>query len=200
MTRMLNAISPELAQRVRDRIAGKPLRVEAAKPKKADPVKCYVEQSYRVDSERGTHTLQLPIAFRSAEYNADRTPWHMKQRWVKEKREMVWLALHSFMPTFARCIPDGISLRVAHIEYVRIARSKLDDDNLVAAFKCTRDALCSFLVWGDQCDENIRKIGQADDILKKRGVTWSYRQQKCESNPRLYGVRIILHCAPRSSE
>lgn len=195
--RVINAIDPATAQRIRDRIAGKPLRVEPAKPKRAQPVKCLVHTSYRLDAERGMHTLQLPIAFNRAEYNAGRTPQHMRARWVKEKREMVWFAMHAFMPTFARCIPEGISLRVAHIEFVRLGLLKLDDDNLVAAFKAVRDALCSFLVWGDQCDENIRQIGRADDILKQRGVTWTYRQQKCEANPRLYGVRLILHCAPR---
>lgn len=194
MTRVLNALDAATAQRIRDAIAGKP-QLREAKPKKAEPVKCYVSQFHKFDPAKSTHTLQLPIAFRTAEYNAGRTPPQLRARWVKEKRELVWRVMHAHMPTFARCIPEGISLRVTHIEFVRIGLRALDDDNLVAAFKAVRDALCSFLVWGHECDENIRQIGRADDILKQRGVSWSYRQQKCESNPRLYGVRLILHCA-----
>lgn len=197
MTRPINALDRETASRIRDAIAGKP-QLRAAKAKKTEYPKCMVGQFHRFDPRHSTHTLQLPIAFRTAEYNAGHTPHALRARWVKEKRQMVWNAMRLHMPTFARCIPEGISLRVTHIEFVRIGLRKLDDDNLVAAFKAVRDALCSFLVWGGECDENIRQIGRADDILKQRGVSWSYRQQKCESNPRLYGVRLVLHCTPRS--
>lgn len=194
MTRVLNQLDADTAARVRAAISGKPILKEA-KAKKAKPVKCYVGSFHRFDPLKSTHTLQLPIAFRTAEYNAGFTSPALRARWVKEKREMVWAAMHAHMPTFARCIPEGISLRVTHIEFVRLAIGKLDDDNLSAAFKAIRDALCAFLVWGHECDENIRQIGRADDLLKQRGVSWSYRQKKCESNPRLYGVQLILHCA-----
>jgi hypothetical protein len=90
--------------------------------------------------------------------------------------------------------------RVRQIEFVRLAINKLDErDNLPAAFKAITDATCSYLVHGSECRAHIKTIGRADDILDKRGLTWSYRQQKCESNPRLYGVRIILHVSPLDS-
>lgn len=197
--RVINALDPETAARVRAAISGKP-QLKEAKPKRREPVKCFVGQFHKFDPVKSTHTLQLPIAFRTAEYNAGRTPPALRARWVKEKRELVWSAMRAYMPTFARCIPEGISLRVTHIEFVRIGLKALDDDNLVAAFKAVRDALCSFLVWGGECDDNIRQIGRADDILKQRGTTWSYRQQKCESNPRLYGLQLVMHCAPRTNE
>jgi len=193
MTRMLNQIDPETAQRIRDRIAGKPLRVEPAKPKRAQPVKCYVSQFHKFDPRNDSHTVQLPIAFRTAEYNADHTPMYMKAKWAKEKKLMVWLALGAYLPQLER-------ERVRRIEFVRIATRNLDDDNVVSAFKAVRDATCSWLVWGDEAPRHHAAIGSADDKLWKAGVRWTYRQQKCESNPRLYGIRIILHCAPRSSE
>jgi hypothetical protein len=194
--KVLNAIPRENAADYRRVLTGQPLK----RIKRKEPVKAYVSQFHKFDPRNSTHTLQLPIAFRTAEYNAGRTHPALRARWVKEKRELVWRVMHAHMPTFARCIPEGISLRVTHIEFVRIGMRKLDDDNLVAAFKAVRDALCSFLVWGHECDENIRQIGRADDILKQRGVSWSYKQQKCERNPRAYGVKLVLHCAPRSSE
>ena len=200
MTHVINRMSAETAALVRARIAGKPLPPAIVKVKKSQPVKCYVSQFHKFDPRHSTHTVQLPIAFRTAEYNAGHTPHALRAKWVKEKRELVWRVMHAYMPTFARCIPEGISLRVTHIEFVRIGLRELDDDNLVAAFKAIRDALCSFLVWGHECVENIRQIGRADDVLKQRGVKWSYRQQKCASNPRLYGVQLILHCAPRTTE
>lgn len=198
MTRVLNALAPETAALIRAHIAGKPMPKAIAKaPKRTALPKCFVSQYHKFDPRDGSHTLQLPIAFRTAEYNAGRTPPALRAKWVKEKRELVWLVMQKHMPTFARCIPEGISLRVTHIEFIRLGLRSLDDDNLVAAFKSIRDAACSFLVWGSECGENIRQIGRADDILKQRGVSWSYRQQKCSSNPRLYGVQIKLHCAPR---
>lgn len=198
MTRVLNSIPRENAADYRRVLNRKEL--PALKRKRKEPVKCYASQFHSFNPARGTHTLQLPIAFRTAEYNAGHTPHALRAKWVKEKRTLVWRAMHAYMPTLARCIPEGISLRVTHIEFVRLGLRALDDDNLVAAFKGIRDAVCSFLVWGGECDDNIKQIGRADDLLKQRGVSWSYKQQKCASNPRAYAVRIVLHCAPRSDE
>lgn len=195
MTRVLNSIDPATAERIRDAISGKP-RLKTAKPKRAEPVKCYVSQFHKFDPAKNAHTIQLPIAFRTAEYNAGRTPPALRARWVKEKREMVWLALHSYLPLWATKAEERERLR--HIEFVRIGMRKLDDDNVVAAFKAVRDATCSFAAWGGGCFEAVRSIGQADDQLSKRGTTWAYRQIQCESNPRAFGIRIILHCAPRT--
>jgi hypothetical protein len=108
---------------------------------------------------------------------------------VKQMREAVWVACAAYLQSFDPA-------RIVRIEFVRIANNKLDSDNLSAAFKAIRDALCAFLVWGNAASDHIRAIGSADDKLEQRGVSWSYRQQKCESNPRLYGIRIVLHCKP----
>lgn len=193
MTRIINAIDAQTAQRIRDAIAGKP-QLREAKPKKAEPVKCYVSQFHKYDPAKDTITLQLPIAFRTAEYNADHTAFYLKAKWAKEKRELVWSACAMHLHNFDR-------ERLAHIEFVRLALGKLDDDNLVAAFKAIRDALCSHIVWGSEAPAHLKSIGKADDYLAREdGVTWSYRQQKCESNPRLYGVRLILHLKPRTEK
>jgi hypothetical protein len=193
-TRVLNAIDPETAQRIRDRIAGKPLRVEPAKPKRVQPVKCYASQFHKFDPAKNTHTVQLPIAFNRATYNTSRAPWYLKEKAVKEIRETVWLALGAYLPNF-----DGA--RVLRMEFVRIAINKMDTkDNLPAAFKAVVDATCSFLVWGSDAPSHVRAIGSADDKLEQRGVTWTYRQMQCESNPRLYAIRIILHCTPLTTE
>lgn len=232
MSRIINAIDQATAERIRAAISGKPMLKEA-KPKRSQPVKCYVSQFHRFDPAKSAHTVQLPIAFRTAEYNADHTPFALKARWAKEKKVAVWIALHAYFPkmragsvtfnrikphelkscepSYVKFIPDDESAvrsfcasaramrersRVRHIEFVRIGQRKLDDDNIIAAFKAVRDATCSFLVRGSDAANHQLGIGHADDKLKKRGVTWSYRQQKCEANPRLYGIRLILHCAP----
>lgn len=234
--RILNTISARDAQAIRDRIAGKPLPPAVAKPKRSQPVKCYVSQFHKFDPAKNAHTVQLPLAFNREAYNAMRTPWYLREKWVKETREMVWLALHAYFPRmrgkyvrFARVTPRRVEYvraarqthretaaidalqafvdapkeraRVRSMEFVRIAINKLDErDNLPAAFKATVDATASFLVWGGAAPAHVKTIGTADDKLEQRGVTWTYRQQKCESNPRLYGIRIILHCAPRTTE
>lgn len=193
MTRVLNQLDPDTAARVRAAISGKPVLKEA-KPKRSQPVKCYVPQLHRVYTETSTHVIQLPIAFRGEEYNAKRTPWYLREKWVKEKREAVWLAMQAYLPRF-----DVDQLR--SMEFVRIGLKKMDGkDNLRAAFKPIVDATCSRVRWGDACWENIKVIGSADDWMEQRGIEWTYRQQKCESNPRLYGIQIILHCAPASTE
>jgi hypothetical protein len=193
--RVLNRIDAATAQRIRDAIAGKP-QLRAAKPKKGEPVKCYVSQFHRFDPAKNTHTIQLPIAFRTAEYNADHTPFYMKAKWAKEKKLAVWLALDAYMP--AMRVDAEERARVTHIEFVRIGLKKLDDDNVRAAFKAIRDAACAFLVWGSEASSHQLAIGHADDRLAQRGVRWTYRQQQCASNPRLYGIQIVLHCAPRT--
>jgi hypothetical protein len=193
MSRVLNAIDPQTAARIRAAINGKP-QLKEAKAKRAQPVKAYVSQFHKFDPRNNSHTIQLPIAFRTGEYNAERTPWYLREKWVKEKREAVWLALMAYLPSF-----DGE--RVQRMEFVRIGLKKMDEnDNLRAAFKSIVDATCSWAVWGREAPAHIQAIGKADDKLERRGVTWTYRQQKCESNPRLYGIRIVLHCTPLSPE
>lgn len=187
-----NAINdPQMAADIRAAISGKP-RLKEAKPKRAEPVKCYVSQFHKFDPAKNAHTIQLPIAFRTAEYNADHTPMALKSRWVAEKREAVWLAMSAYLKGFDRA-------RVRNIEFVRIGTRRLDDDNVVAAFKAVRDATCSYLVWGADAPNHVRAIGSADDKLWQAGIRWAYRQEKCASNPRLYGLKIILHCAPPST-
>lgn len=192
MTRVINAIDPATAQRIRDAIAGRP-QLREAKPKKIGKIKCYVSQFHSYDPRNESHTLQLPIAFDRAMYNAGRVPFYLRERYVSQMREAVWLACAAYLKDFDRA-------RVRRIEFVRVAVNKLDDDNIVSAFKAIRDALCAWLVWGNDAQSHIKTIGTADDKLWKDGVRWTYRQQKCESNPRLYGIRIVLHCAPPSSE
>lgn len=193
MTRVLNQLDADTAARVRAAISGKPVLREP-KAKRAEPVKCYVPQLHRVYTATNTHVIQLPIAFNCANYNTSRAPWYLKERAVKSMRETVWLSLAAYVP----------SLRaedVRFMEFVRLAINKMDErDNLPAAFKAIVDATCSRLAWGDDAPSRVKTIGRADDILEKRGVTWRYRQQKCESNPRLYGIQILLHCAPPSTE
>lgn len=192
MTRVINQIDHATAQRIRDAIAGKP-QLRAAKPKRAQPVKCYVSQYWSYDPRRDRYTLQLPIAFDPRMYNAGRTPQYLRERYVKQLRETTWSACFALIHNFDR-------ERLKHIEFVRIAVNKMDSDNVQSAFKAIRDALCTFIVHGRNCVDHVKTIGHADNKLEQEGVTWSYRQQQCESNPRLFGVRIILHCAPRSSE
>lgn len=195
--RVINAIDPETARDIRAAISGKP-RLKPAKAKKSEPVKCYVSQFHKFDPRTNAHTVQLPIAFNRANYNASRTPWYLKEKAVKEMREQVWLAMNAYFPGMRT--DSAERERVLRMEFVRLAVNKMDvKDNLPAAFKAILDAVCSFLVWGQDAPLHVRAIGYADDRLEQRGVSWSYRQQQCASNPRLYGIQVILHCAARAS-
>lgn len=211
MNRVINAIPRENAADYRRVLNGKDLKTLK---RKAGP-KCMVSQYHKFDPRTNTHTLQLPIHFESFTYNAENDTYYVKI-WTpfgvkrvrrskradaaKAKREMVWKAMTTHMPGYAQCIANGYGMRVQHISWIRLGLKQLDDDNLQSAFKSTRDAVCSFLVWGANSKANIRKIGKADDVLKERGVTWDYLDRKCESNPRLYGVQIKIRCAPRTTE
>lgn len=173
--------------------------------------KCLASQFHKFDPRTNTHTLQLPIYFESFTYNAENDTYYVnvggrrlrrskRADAAKAKREMVWKAMNLHMPGLAQCIAAGYGLRVQHISWVRMGLRQLDDDNLQAAFKSVRDAVCSFLVWGTNSQANVRKIGKADDVLKERGATWDYLDRKCETNPRLYGVQIKIRCAPATTE
>lgn len=188
-----NALPPETAALIRARIAGKPLPPAIAKAKRSQPVKSFASQFHKFDPTTNTHVIQLPIAFRSAEYNAGHTPQYLRAKWATEKRLAVWCAMSVYLKGFD-------PKRVRRIEFVRVGLKRLDDDNVVGAFKAVRDATCSWLVWGDEAPLHLKTIGTADDKLWKDGVRWTYRQQQCEVNPRLYAIQIILHCAPRSPE
>jgi hypothetical protein len=207
MTRVLNQLDADTAARVRAAIAGKP-QLREAKPKKAKPVKCLVSEFHKFDPRNDSHTIQLAIHFESYTYNAeshdiyigrDGKPRSKRADAAKKKKKKVGNALARYLP---RWLDDEAErARLKHIEFVRIGMRKLDDDNVWIAFKAIRDRTCSFAAWGRKSDEDHYKriIGQADDILEKRGVTWRYRQIQCPSNPRAYGIQIILHCAPSST-
>lgn len=198
MTHVINRIDPETAADIRAAISGKP-RLKTAKPKKPQGIKCMVSQFHSFDPRHSVHTIQLPIAFKGAEYNAGNTPQYLRSKWATEKRDHTWLALNAYFP---RMRTDAAEReRVTHMEFVRFGVKKLDaKDNLRMAFKAIVDATCSFLRWGADAPLHLRAIGSADDYLEQRGVSWDYFQQKCPSNPRLYGIQIKLHCAPRTSE
>ena len=209
---IINSIPRENAADYRRALNRKEL--PALKRKKGP--KCMVSQYHRFDPRTNTHTLQLPIYFEGFTYNAKshdtyyvrssftgrRIPRSKRADAAKAKREMVWKAMNLHMPGWAGAIATGHGMRVQHISWIRLGLKQLDDDNLQAAFKSVRDAVCAFLVWGgkSQTKTNVRKIGKADDILKERGATWDYIDRKCESNPRLYGVQIKIRCAPRTLE
>lgn len=207
MTRVLNEIPRENAADYRRVLNRKEL---PALKRKAGP-KCLVSQYHKFDPRTNTHTLQLPIYFEGFTYNATndvyyirlgngrRVPRSKRADAAKEKREMVWKAMQLYMPGWAAIIASGHGMRVQHISWIRLGLKQLDDDNLQAAFKSVRDAVCSFLVNGGKCAGKVRSIGKADDVLKERGVTWEYLDRKCESNPRLYGVQIKIRCAPATT-
>jgi hypothetical protein len=197
MTRVLNAIDPATAADIRAAISGKP-NLKVAKPKRVEGVKATVSQFHKFDPRTDTHTVQLAIVFRTAEYNTSRTPQWLKEKWVKEKREHVWTALFNYLPRW--CNDPSERERVYAMEFLRYGRGKLDArDNLRSAFKPVVDATCAFLVWGSALPADKRAIGTADrKIEEQRGVEWNYRQMQCPANPRAYGIQIILHCRPRA--
>lgn len=207
--RILNSIAPETAALIRARIAGKPMPKAIAKAPKRKTIKSLVSQFHAYDPRRDAHTIQLPIHFESYEYNS---AWHdvyidkngnprsKRADAADKKKKMVGNALAQYLPRWLD--DESERARLKHIEFVRIGMKRMDDDNIWIAFKAIRDRTCSFALAGREsfAKSYERKIGQADDILQKRGLTWTYRQMQCESNPRLYGIRLILHCAPRAEQ
>jgi hypothetical protein len=208
MTRLINALSPEDAQRIRDRIAGKPLPPAIAKPKKAQPVKCLVSQYFSYNPRTNSYLIQLPeflsqprefVPPPSMSATQVRKVLYARRNDYEKLRDSVGVRIERYMP-------NGVP-GLKRIEYVRLSSragnpaTEMDDDNLSACFKPVRDAVCAYVRWPHEWREHVeRTLGQADGWLKQQGVTWIYRQAKCAANPRLHGIQIVLHCAPHSSE
>jgi hypothetical protein len=89
--------------------------------------------------------------------------------------------------------------RVCGLDLTRIGPRPLDaHDNLPQSFKHVVDAVCGFLVRGDDFDTaDRRRIGTFDDQLIGTGkVTCRYAQLTHETDRRLYGIRIRFRLRP----
>lgn len=208
MTRVINALDPDTAARVRAAIGGKPVLRE---PKAAKPYKPKAMCSqYYVETVRelGTrHVVQLPVYLDQAQIKAVVPPPGMSaekvKRMVHARRRAYVLLRNGVANDIEHYFPNGVEGLHA-IEYVRFSMyaggpKEMDDDNVVAVMKPVRDALCSVAYHGAAWRQHIDTIGNADGYLKRRGVTWLYRQAKCPGFPRLHGIQLILHCVPSST-
>lgn len=207
MTRVLNAVyDAEQAARIRAHIAGKPVPLAAAKPKAARKPKCMCAQFKKYNPANSSHVVQLPVYLGQEQIREFVPPPGMSGDKVRKvlyakRREYVQLR-DGVANDIERYFPNGLEGLTA-IQYVRFSMyaggpKEMDDDNVSAVFKPVRDALCSVAYHGSAWRQHIDTIGNADGYLKQRGVTWLYRQAKCVGNPRLHGIQLILHCAPRT--
>lgn len=186
MSRILNGVPPEDAARYRQAIQLGDIKlasvIKAPKAKKQPAVQV-VEP--RVYTEAGSVGFDIPLVWDRRFYNTSRGAWFIKEKHASDHRHAVFNAWRGI---------DAIRLEdVKSIDFVRLGPGELDDDNLRTAFKYVRDAVCGRLVWGTEVTAHIKVIGKADEILKKRGVTWTYAQQQYESNKKAHGARIRLH-------
>ena len=83
-----------------------------------------------------------------------------------------------------------------HIQLVRFGPSAFDDDNLRGSMKHVRDAVCAWIVRGDEFSEKDRRgIGKFDDQVLTTGkgkVTCEYSQEPYQSDRTLRGIAIVL--------
>jgi hypothetical protein len=99
---------------------------------------------------------------------------NLREHWrtrVKRKKEMKRAVIFMWRNAQIRNIKPPVVIKL-----VRQAPRRLDDDNLVAAFKTIRDAVADLIIPG-------LAPGRADD---KEGLQFSYEQEKSKK----YGVRI----------
>lgn len=207
MTLVRNAVPPETAALIRARIAGKPLPPAIAKaPKEPGKPKCMCSQFHRYNPENNSHLVQLPIFLAQPKrFVPPRKMTGAQIKWrLKCEAEEYEELRDGITADIQRYMPNGIR-GLQRIEYVRLSSragssNEMDDDNLAACFKVVRDAVCIYARWGSEWLRHKDAIGHADGYLKQQGVKWTYRQQKCSANPRLHGIQIVLHCAPRMTE
>ena len=112
------------------------------------------------------HVLNIPMRLMS-EAN---THQHWRKKYERNKRQqkaiqLVWL---SKRPSIT--LPCKVTL-------TRLGPRLLDFDNMVYAFKATRDKVSELLIPG-------KAAGQADGDER---ITWDYKQEKG-----LYGIRIEI--------
>lgn len=202
MTRVLNQLDADTAARVRAAISGKPVLKEAKAPKAPPGPKAMCQRLHRYYTATNTHVIQLPHHLTQPKRFVPprgMTAAQIKWRLMREAEEHEQF-FESVCDDIQHYLPRGIEgLRA--IEYVRFSRyaggpNEMDDDNLSACFKAVRDAVCAYARWGPEWRKHRDAVGHADGYLKRQGITWAYKQRKCEANPRAHGIQIWLHCAP----
>lgn len=105
---------------------------------------------------------------------------NVKEHWSKKyKRSMVQKKM---IATAASLTLDKIKLPCC-ITLTRIAPRKLDEDNLVNAFKSIKDYVADMIIPG-------KAPGRADGDPR---LNWFYAQEKGE--PKTYGVKIVIKLA-----
>jgi hypothetical protein len=144
----------------------------------------------KLEREDG-YELQLPIKTEASNANGNR---HIAYK----KRSAQFDAVLAACQTQLRAMDRE---RVCTIDLTRIGPRPLDaHDNLPQSFKHVVDAVCSWLVRGDDFDEkDRRRIGSFDDQLIGQGkVSCRYAQLTHEIDRSLYGVRIRFRLKPKS--
>jgi hypothetical protein len=134
--------------------------------------------------------LQLPIKTEASNVNGNRHRAH------KLKVGQIDTVLCACQTQLRRMDRERVNV----LDLTRIGPRPLDaHDNLPQSFKHIVDAVCAYLVRGDDFDEqDRRRIGVFDDQLIGKGlVTCRYAQLTHELDRRLYGVRIRFHLRPK---
>lgn len=134
--------------------------------------------------------LQLPLKTEASNANGNRYREH------KLKTNQIDTVIAACQSQLRRMDRD----RVEIIDLTRIGPKPLDaHDNLPQSFKHVVDALCAWLVRGDDFDaQDRRNIGRFDDQLIGKGkLSCRYAQLTHELDRRLYGIRIRFRLRPR---
>lgn len=202
-TRLITAMTADQVRAQRQHMTAVPKPANTQKPKRDRSRKKLAKEHVLTPmafSRQGNdwRVVQMPL------YTSGQRSWgiwHDRHSMVDAQVNTTWFSLCAW-EWLARHRSD-----IQHIELVRVAPRELDThDNLPSAFKAIMDAVCSWVVEGDKVRDpafNRKKIGRYDDAIlqsKKNpeGITWSYGQTKCASNPRAYGVEIRFRLAPSS--
>lgn len=203
MTRMLNAIAPETAALIRAEMSGKPTPKPIAPAPKRKRVKCLCSQYKKYDPAKDRYIVQLARFIEQPKRVQLRKGMDMAavQRLVGQINREYAVARDSTAEALELYFPKGMPA-LGVVEFVRFSSraggtKQMDGDNLETAFKPIRDGLARYARDGRAWRQHKGTLGQADGWLEQRGSSWVYRQEKCPGNPRLFGIQIILHCAPR---
>lgn len=142
--------------------------------------------------------IEVPVVWDRAMYNVGQAFW-MKDALRRAHRDAVWSTCLTYLADLSRNVEKRSGIK--KLELVRLAPVDIKGkrDNLPASFKYVLDALCAFLLWGADCINHKKDIGDADDILDERGLEWTYYQQRSDISNKLHGLRIRLWLSEASS-
>jgi hypothetical protein len=133
--------------------------------------------------------LRLPIYTQADNAHSKGVP-HLRYKRAARQIDGVIMSLQANCRDINRHLITGILL-------TRVSARRLDShDNLRQAFKHVVDAVCAWIVKGDDFEQSDRRtIGKFDKIIETGRLKCEYDQTVHHLNPKCHGIRIALYLA-----